>query len=105
MRVRTSHAPDGWRDEGAAAPTPKRGRNDPWLAHPVGDMLPLIAGTVLASYSNGHHGPQQKPDCGRLMAIKKERCALPAGHKDTHRTAAAMEARQARFDRKNRIAA
>ena len=111
-RVRTSHSPDGWRDMGPEAPMPRRGRNDPWTAHPVGDMLPLIVGTVLASYSNGHHGPEtrerykapEKPTCGLVMKITKQVCAMPAGHKDTHRCYAAVVARAERFAKRAKAA-
>lgn len=104
-RVRTGIKPGEWRDDGPCPEVSRnRGRNDPWIAEPIGDMIPLIAGTVLSSYSNGHHGPPQpfriKPVCDFLMPLAKTRCALSRGHKDTHRGLDAVTARQERFKRR-----
>ena len=102
MRVRTSHAPDGWRDEGPC-PDVARARNAGVEAAQIPDMLPLIVGTVLSSESNGHHGSATRK-CGRFMPMKQEKCAMPVGHKDTHRTWAAVAARNLRFDHRRKAA-
>lgn len=109
MRVRTSHSPDGWRDMGPCPEVQtKRGRNDAWFAAPIPEMLPLFGGAV--PYSSGHTEPKPRservepPMCGLMMKLAKTYCAMPAGHKDTHRSYSAVMARAERFAVRGRAA-
>lgn len=105
MRVRTSHRPDGWLDLGPC-PEVTRSRAHSIPAAPIGDMSPVIVDTVLTALHDSRKGVPKalsirpdnpRPLCGLVMRIAKEPCAMPKGHKDSHRTSWAATAAAVRW--------
>lgn len=80
-------------------------------AAPIGEMAPIILGTVHSGMSDGHGTPKaqafsihpekrHRPLCGKPMKIAHDFCAQAEGHKDTCRTRAAMDQRNYRFEKR-----